>query len=93
MMQRRARSLNRQVRGELALGGDVALPDPGALDDPFVRGVDPGRQFGIGQDLLRQVGGDDRDLVLLLLDDTTSCAICACTSALILVRRSQRTIS
>ena len=55
MMQRRARSLDRQVRGELALGGDVALADAGALHDPLVRRIDSGRQFGIGQNPLRQI--------------------------------------
>jgi len=32
-------ALTGQMRGELALGGDVALPDAGALHDPLVRGV------------------------------------------------------
>ena len=48
--------MNRQMRGELAVGGDMALLDAGALHDPLVGGVDPRRQFGIGQDLLRQIG-------------------------------------
>ena len=35
--------------------GDVALVDAGALHDPFVGGVDLARQFGVGQDLARQI--------------------------------------
>jgi len=55
MMQRRARSLDRQVRGELALGGDVALADARALHDPLVGRINAARQFGIGQNPLRQI--------------------------------------
>ncbi len=43
------------MRGEFALGGDVALPDAGALNDPLIGGVDPRCQFGIGQYLPRQI--------------------------------------
>ena len=39
MSQRRTRGLDCEVRGELALGGDVALADAGALHDPLVRSV------------------------------------------------------
>ena len=42
-IQSGARRRGRQIRGELALGGDVALADPGALDDPRVAGVDASR--------------------------------------------------
>jgi len=45
--------MDRQMRGELALGGNVALPDAGALHNPLVRGVYPRRKFGIGQNPLR----------------------------------------
>src|SRR6266851_10172906 len=48
--------MDRQMRGELALGGNVALPDTGALHDPLVGSVYPRRQFGIGQNLLWQIG-------------------------------------
>ena len=34
------RGLDREVGGDLALGGEVALADAGALDDPLVGGVD-----------------------------------------------------
>jgi hypothetical protein len=35
----RARRIDRQMRGELALGGDVTLPDPGSLYDPLILGI------------------------------------------------------
>ena len=41
--ERRARRLDRQVGRQLALRGDVALADAGALHDPFVGGVDRAR--------------------------------------------------
>ena len=93
VFQRRARSVDRQMRSELAFGGDMALPDAGALHDPLVRSIDTGRQFRIGQHLLRQIGAAAQHDRTFRSHETTSCAICACTSALILVRRSQRTIS
>ena len=46
--QRLPRRLGRQRRGRLAVAGDVARLDAGALDDPFVRGVDPLGELGIG---------------------------------------------
>ena len=75
--QRRARRIDRQMRGELALGGDVALPDAGALHDPLVGGVDPRRQFGIGQDLLRQIGAAAEHDRTYCSHETASCAVCA----------------
>ena len=77
MMQRRARGLDCQMRGELALGGDVALADASALHDPLVRGVDPGRQFGIGQDVPRQVGAAAEHDRTYRSHETASCAVCA----------------
>ena len=93
VFQRRARSVDRQVRSEFAFGRDVAFPDAGPLYDPFVRRIDPGGEFRIGQDLLRQIGTAAQHDRTFRTHETTSCAICACVSALILVRRSQRTIS
>ena len=93
MFQRRARRVDRQMRRELAFGRDMALPDAGALNDPLVRRIDTGRQFRIGQHLLRQIGAAAQHDRTFRRHETTSCATCACTSALILVRRSQRTIS
>ena len=75
--KRRARRIDRQMRGELALGGDVALPDAGALHDPLVGGVDPRRQFGIGQDLLRQIGAAAEHDRTYCSHETASCAVCA----------------
>ena len=75
--QRRARRVDRQMRGELALGGDVALPDAGALHDPLVRGVDPRRQFGIGQDPLRQIGTAAEHDRTCCSHETASCEVCA----------------
>ena len=39
-VERALRGLDREVRGEFAVGRDVALADAGALLDPLVRGVD-----------------------------------------------------
>ena len=93
MFQRRARSVDRQMRSVLAFGSDMALPDAGALHDPLVGSIDTGGEFRIGQYLLRQIGAAAQHDRTFRSHETTSCAICACTSALILVRRSQRTIS
>ncbi len=43
-------------RGHLALGGDVALADAGALDDPLVRRVDHAGQVVVGQDAFGEIG-------------------------------------
>ena len=40
MFERRARGVGGERRGGFALAGDVAAADAGALDDPFVGGVD-----------------------------------------------------
>ena len=80
--ERRARGVDRQMRGELALGGDMALPDAGALHDPLVGGVDPRRQFGIGQDLLRQIGAAAEHDRTYCSHETASCAVGAEASAL-----------
>ena len=50
-----------EVRGGLALGGDVALADAGAGDDPLVAGVHELGQVGVGQHLLRQVAAGTGD--------------------------------
>ncbi|MGY4570813.1 hypothetical protein ACVWY5_003883 [Bradyrhizobium sp. USDA 3256] len=55
MGERGLRRLDRQMRGEFIVGSDVALADAGALHDPVIRRVDPGGQFGIGQNPLRQI--------------------------------------
>ena len=44
------------MRRKLSLRGNVALTNTGPLDDPLVRGIDLGGQFGIGQYPLRQIG-------------------------------------
>ena len=56
------RRLGRQRRGGLAVAGDVARLDAGALDDPFVGGVDPLGELGVGDPARRQrrAGADDR---------------------------------
>jgi hypothetical protein len=53
--ERRARGIDRQMRGELAFGGNVTLPDTGALDDPLVGRIHLRRQFGIGQNPFGQI--------------------------------------
>ena len=52
--ERRARRRRAERRGGLALAGDIALRDAGALHDPFVGGVDALFQLGIGHATLRQ---------------------------------------
>ena len=79
VFQRRARRVDRQMRRELAVGGDVALPDAGALHDPLVRRFDTGREFRIGQHLLRQIGAAAQHDRTFRSHETTSCAVCACT--------------
>jgi hypothetical protein len=61
----------------IALGGDMALPDTGALHDPLVRGIYPRRQFGIGQNPLRQVGAATEHDRAYRSHETASCAVCA----------------
>src|SRR4029453_16274702 len=53
-----ARSGNAEVGGQLAVLGDVALLDAGALLDPRIAGVDAARQIVIGDDALWQMGAD-----------------------------------
>ena len=50
-----------EVGGHLAVGRDVALADAGALHDPLVGGVDHPRQFGVGEDALRQIAAAAED--------------------------------
>ena len=47
--------VDREIGRHLAGRGDVALPDAGALHDPFVGGVDGGGEFLVGEDPLRQI--------------------------------------
>ena len=94
--ERRARGIDAEMRGELVVGRDVALPDAGALHDPVVGSVNSCRQFGIGQHLLRQIGAAAEHDRTYRSHETASCAVCALASAppsrlsmwLILVRRS-----
>ena len=51
--ERRARRLGGEVGGELAIGGDVALADAGALRDPLVGRIDDPVEIVIGQNLRR----------------------------------------
>ena len=53
--QRVARRVDRQGRGRLIVGRDPALADAGARRNPFVGGVDDGRQLVIGHDPRRRV--------------------------------------
>ena len=99
--QRRARGMDGQMRGELAVGRDMALPDPGTLYDPLVGGIYPRRQFGVGQNLLRQIRAAAEHHGTYCSHETASCAAGAFASAppsrlsilLILARRSLRTVS
>src|SRR6476646_7792439 len=63
MIEGAPRRLGRQAGGRLAVAGDVAVADAGALDDPLVRRVDRLRQLLVGDLALRQRApdpGDDR---------------------------------
>ena len=53
--ERGARGVQRQVRGHLAGGRDMALADAGALHDPFVGGVDRTGEFVIAEDTAGQI--------------------------------------
>src|SRR5687767_9410330 len=55
ILERPARGDRGQVGGELALRGNMAFADAGALDDPLVGGVDHRRQIAIRQHLLRKI--------------------------------------
>ena len=56
-----ARRARREVRGELALGGEVALRDAGPVPDPLVGGVDQAGQLVVAHDACRQIGADATD--------------------------------
>ncbi len=45
----------REVGGEFTVGGDVSLADAGARDDPLIRGLDPLRELGVGDDPFRKI--------------------------------------
>jgi len=60
-IERLARGVQRQIRGRLAGCRDVPNPDPGAIEDPLVGGIDHLLQIGIGQQALRQVASGTRD--------------------------------
>ena len=51
--ERRLGRLQRQIGRHLAIARDVAAADAGALDNPFVGGVDALGQFVIGDDIVR----------------------------------------
>ena len=77
VFERGTRGVDRQMRGILAIGGDVTLPDAGALNDPLVRRIETGGQFRIGQHLLRQIGAAAQHDRTFRSHETTSCAVCA----------------
>ena len=89
-------AVDAEMRGELVVGGDMALLDAGALDDPVVGRLNSRRQFGIGQHFLRQIRAAAEHDRTYRSHETASCAVCAFASAppsrlsiwLILVRRS-----
>ena len=75
--QRRPCRIDRQMRGELALCGNMALADAGPLYDPFVRRIDLGRQFGVGQHPLRQIRAAAEHDRTYRSHETASCEVCA----------------
>ena len=48
MVERAARRIGGEAAGRLAIAGDIAVADAGALDDPLVGGVDALREFFVG---------------------------------------------
>ena len=70
------RRLDRQMRGELALGGDVALPDAGALHDPLVRRVDlRAASSALVRTRSRQIGAAAEHDRTYCSHETASCAV------------------
>ena len=55
------RRRQRQVRRAFVLRRDMALPDAGALNDPFVGGVDPLRKLFVGDRPFRQISSATDD--------------------------------
>ena len=55
ILERLLRGDEREIRSPDSILDVATLLDAGAVDDPLVRGIDLGRQFGIGQDPLRQI--------------------------------------
>ncbi len=51
-----------EIGAQLALGGDMALADAGALHDPLIRGVDAPRQLVVREDALGEIGPATDDL-------------------------------
>jgi hypothetical protein len=51
MLQRRLRRPQAEHRRRLAFGGDVALTDASALDDPLVGGLDDAFEIGVRHEL------------------------------------------
>jgi len=52
---RASRRVQREIRGHLAVGGDVARLDAGARHDPLVGGVDAPLELAVRHDALGQV--------------------------------------
>ena len=50
-----------EIGGEFTLGGDMALADAGAFDNPFVAGIDCRGEFGIGEHAGRQIAASADD--------------------------------
>src|SRR4029078_8471455 len=53
--------VRRQMRGELAVGRDIALADAGALANPLVRCLDPLGKLLVGYHARRQIGAASLD--------------------------------
>src|SRR6185295_18753694 len=60
-LERAAAGFQREVARGLRFFRDVALPDAGALLDPGVAGLEPGREVVVGDDLGRQVAAGPGD--------------------------------
>ena len=54
--KRLARGGRREVGRGLMVGGDAALLDAGAADDPLIVGLDDFFEVGVGENALRRVG-------------------------------------
>ena len=62
LCQRRASRFDRHVRGGDVRGGDVALGNPDALQDPFVAGLDHLFEIVVGEHAGRHVAAQGADL-------------------------------
>ena len=54
-VERPTRRRQSQIGGHLAFRRDMSLADTGAFENPFIGGVDAGRELGVGDHPRRQI--------------------------------------